>query len=128
MQPGKEETGLAVETSTWFLEGQLEESKPTQRVSIYGTPFTVGRATKLSLVLKFNCVSKEHAVIVERDEILYVRDLGSANGTYINSEHVDEETQLQEGDFIQFASAIFQLRRYGKRQGPLTTTSLPDQP
>lgn len=121
MQLGKEETGLAVQKSAWFLEGQLEESKTTQRVSIYSTPFTVGRAAKLSLVLKFNCVSKEHAEIVERNENLYVRDLGSMNGTYINGEQVIDEAQLKEGDFVQFASAIFHVGRNGNRKGPLTT-------
>ncbi len=78
---------------------------------IHSTPFRIGRRQNLPLTLPCDCVSKEHAEIIERDNQLWVRDLGSTNGTYVNGERVAEATRLREGDIIQFATVVFRLGR-----------------
>jgi pSer/pThr/pTyr-binding forkhead associated (FHA) protein len=45
-------------------------------------------------------VSRNHALLVRRKDGLYIDDLGSLNGTYINRRRI-ESHQLEDGDEIQ---------------------------
>ena len=65
----------------------------------------------LALRLPGATVSNLHAEIIEKDGALWVRDLDSTNGTYVNSTQIQGEAILQEGDFVQFASVIFRVHR-----------------
>ena len=106
---------------TWFFVGQVDESLPAQRVQIDYTPFTVGRTTDLPLTINCECVSKEHAEFIQRDRDLFVLDLGSTNGTYVNGVRIDEEVPIREGDVIQFGTAVFRVGREESSSGSLTT-------
>lgn len=106
-----ETTGLSLTASAWFFAGQVDGTEPARHVPIHNTPFTIGRRSNLPLTLPCESVSKEHAEISERDGQLYVRDLGSTNGTYINGERVEEESPIAEGDIIQFATVVFRVGR-----------------
>jgi EAL domain-containing protein (putative c-di-GMP-specific phosphodiesterase class I) len=55
-------------------------------------------------------VSKEHAELFLRGGVLHVRDLGSKNGTFVNSERVGE-SPLREGDILHFAQVEFRVGR-----------------
>jgi pSer/pThr/pTyr-binding forkhead associated (FHA) protein len=95
----------------------VEGGSRLRRIVVDPLPFRVGRLPGLALVLEVDSVSKEHAALLVRGGELYVRDLGSKNGTFVNCERVSErgrlgETVLQEGDIIHFAQAEFRLGRY----------------
>lgn len=49
---------------------------------------TVGRAAGCQITLDDDYVSQLHARIFQRDGMLFVEDLGSTNGTYLNSNKV----------------------------------------
>lgn len=104
---------MTLDASVWFFAGQLSESEPVRHVSISGSPFRIGRRPGLDLPLPCDCVSKEHAEIFESDDGIWVRDLGSTNGTYVNGERITSATRLREGDILQFATVVF---RVGKDQ------------
>jgi pSer/pThr/pTyr-binding forkhead associated (FHA) protein len=75
-------------------------------------------------------VSKEHAELFLRSGALNVRDLGSKNGTFVNSERVGE-APLREGDILHFAQVEFRVGRQeideGDEQGlEPSTVSLSD--
>ena len=62
---------------------------------------SVGRNTESDVFLDDVTVSRIHASIERRDDgSFFVRDAGSLNGTYVNSEQVDE-TKLASGDEVQ---------------------------
>ena len=103
--------GLALKASVWFFAGQVDESQPVRHVRICSTPFRVGRRTDLSLTLPCNSVSKEHAELFERENALWLRDLESTNGTYVNGKRIHSEIRLKEGDIVQFATVIFRVGR-----------------
>lgn len=105
------ETGLALNASVWFFAGQVGESEPVRHVPIRMMPFMVGRGPNLDLTLPCNSVSKEHALIFERGGQLFVRDLGSTNGTYLNGERITDECAVREGDILQFATVVFRVGR-----------------
>ena len=106
---------------TWFFIGQVDETLPALRVQIDYTPFTVGRVANLPLTINCECVSKEHAQIIQRDRDLFLRDLESMNGTYVNGERINSETPIKDGDLIQFGTAIFRVCREANAKGSLTT-------
>jgi len=65
----------------------------------------LGRATENDIVLQEASVSREHCQIhfLGRDE-WQLEDLGSSNGTFVNSEKVESKVSLQNGDRIQMGS------------------------
>ncbi|MCS6884314.1 MAG: adenylate/guanylate cyclase domain-containing protein [Acidobacteriota bacterium] len=62
------------------------------------------------LVLSDNQVSREHCVITKRSTNYYVRDLGSANGTFVNGERISAERLLSEDDIIQVGHYFISLK------------------
>jgi adenylate cyclase len=61
---------------------------------------SLGRHPGNTIQLLDKIVSKEHCIIEKRGNCFVLRDLGSLNGTYINSERVNGEQQLHHNDEI----------------------------
>ena len=53
--------------------------------------------------------SREHAEIVFEDGWFVVRDLGSSNGTWLNSDRLEEEKPLEDGDRIRIGGVILEF-------------------
>ncbi len=113
MIPGKPTSAanITLQPSIWFFAGQVEESERVRQVPIQSCPFRVGRRPGLPLTLPCECVSKEHAEVFEREDALWIRDLDSTNGTYVNGERVQGAAKLTEGDIVQFATVVFRVGR-----------------
>jgi EAL domain-containing protein (putative c-di-GMP-specific phosphodiesterase class I) len=94
----------------WYFESLVEGGRQLRRVAVHPLPFRVGRLPDLALTLPSESVSKEHAELFLRGGTLHVRDLGSKNGTFVNSERVGE-APLREGDILHFAQVEFRLGR-----------------
>ena len=62
---------------------------------------TIGAVCKI-LQSEFDdvTVSRNHALLVRRRDGLYIDDLGSLNGTYVNRRRI-ESHRLEEGDEVQ---------------------------
>ena len=95
----------------FYLESMVEGGRQLRRIALHPLPFRVGRQRGLSLFLASESVSKEHAEIVLDGDALCVRDLGSKNGTFVNSERVSE-ARLNEGDILHFAQVEFRVGRH----------------
>ena len=61
---------------------------------------TIGRTPDAGVFLDDVTVSRNHALLVRRKDGLYIDDLGSLNGTYVNRRRI-ESHQLDDGDEIQ---------------------------
>ena len=61
---------------------------------------TIGRSPDAEVFLDDVTVSRNHALLVRRRDGLYVDDLGSLNGTYVNRHRI-ESHRLQNGDELQ---------------------------
>lgn len=65
-----------------------------------GERTSIGRNPECEIFLDDITVSRDHAVLLRKDDGYYVKDNGSLNGTYVN--HVRVETQkLSDGDQLQ---------------------------
>ncbi len=92
----------------WFLEGLQGPRKRLQRIRITLPTFDVGRQTTLPLALDAKGISRLHARLeLEDGARLYLTDLESTNGTFLNRERISERVEVAHGDIIHFAGAEF---------------------
>src|SRR6476620_12467343 len=69
----------------------------------------VGRQEKLcDICFRKSSVSKMHCIIIRTDGLLFIRDLGSTNGTKVNGQRVIRGALLP-GDELSFAGLKFRV-------------------
>jgi pSer/pThr/pTyr-binding forkhead associated (FHA) protein len=74
-----------------------------------GSEVTVGRAAGCHIALPDDTfVSQLHARVFERSGQVYVEDLGSTNGTYVNGHRVSAPTPMHKGDSLQVGSTVLE--------------------
>ncbi|HEY5142430.1 MAG TPA: FHA domain-containing protein [Solirubrobacteraceae bacterium] len=61
---------------------------------------TIGRRPESDVFLDDVTVSRDHALIVRRGGDVFLDDLGSLNGTYVNRRRIDSQL-LEDGDELQ---------------------------
>lgn len=69
----------------------------------------VGRHQAADIVLQAAEISRKHAAFLLKDDALWVQDLGSSNGTFVNDVQIAQETLLKQDDIVQFASLKFSV-------------------
>jgi hypothetical protein len=67
---------------------------------VSGDQMTIGRSPDAEVFLDDVTVSRNHALLVRRRDGVYIDDLGSLNGTYVNRRRI-ESHKLQDGDELQ---------------------------
>lgn len=80
------------------------------RHKIETLPYTIGKLKDMSdLYISDNTVSRLHARIFEEEGKLYVLDLGSTNGTYLNGISINQEEKflLEAGDELRIGKTEF---------------------
>ncbi len=68
---------------------------------------TIGRREDNQVILEADNVSRHHAAIERRDHQYVVRDLGSANGTWLNDQRIETaalSTPLKDGDRLRIGN------------------------
>ena len=68
--------------------------------SVSGDHMTIGRSPEAEVFLDDVTVSRNHALLVRRRDGLYIDDLGSLNGTYVNRRRI-ESHRMSHGDELQ---------------------------
>ncbi|WPP88189.1 FHA domain-containing protein [Acinetobacter pittii] len=69
----------------------------------------VGRHQDADVLLQAAEISRRHAALLLKDQALWVQDLNSSNGTFVNDIRIEQEKQLHDGDIVQFASFKFSV-------------------
>jgi predicted component of type VI protein secretion system len=73
-----------------------------------GHEYYIGRSSESDMVLVEDMVSRQHARIAVREDVVHLEDLGSTNGSFVNGERVNNRA-LEPGDRILFGTSIIKL-------------------
>lgn len=99
---------LACANSSWTLVefGPGEQQK--RSISLQQRPLLVGRTSDADVCIPEVSVSKRHARITFDENGMWVEDLRSTNGTFLNCNPV-QRSSVCEGDLLQFGNALFRV-------------------
>ncbi len=70
----------------------------------------IGRQAGNEVHLEDNGVSRQHARLIFHNGALWVQDMGSRNGVFVNDNRVQAHRQLAPGDSIKIGNAVFELQ------------------
>ncbi len=88
-----------------FLKFTGEDGN-TQKIKVDGDKFIVGRHTGNDLSISNPKLSREHIEITRSGETFYVEDLGSSNGTTLNTYRVQQPEALYDSDVLNLGGGI----------------------
>jgi pSer/pThr/pTyr-binding forkhead associated (FHA) protein len=80
------------------------------RIALTGKPILIGRANDSTLVLTDDYASTRHARISATNDVWYLEDLGSTNGTYVGQTKVSGPIPLEAGVVIRIGKTALELR------------------
>ncbi|MBI4041512.1 MAG: FHA domain-containing protein [Deltaproteobacteria bacterium] len=90
-------------------------------------PNTIGRASECDIPLDSQGISKKHAVVTVEPNKIWIQDLDSRNGVYVNGVKI-EKKELKLGDRISFYDVVVQLlphfiepQEYLERRTPIVS-------
>jgi len=103
-----EATTLPLKVKLLVVKGAASQ----QEIEVKKLPLTIGRAGG-GLVLNHPLVSRRHCQIFQRNQHLYVKDLGSANGTLLgpsmDNQQKITEALMQPGDYLTVGPLTFTI-------------------
>src|ERR1051325_7787489 len=67
---------------------------------------TLGRNTDCDFQIPLAIISRRHSQLFVKGNQLFVRDLGSSNGTFVNNKRI-QESELHAGDTLVIGPVIF---------------------
>lgn len=102
-------TNLAINPAAWFFIRESDSKDGCQQQLPLNVPFSIGRDPKSTLYLKCASVSGTHAEIVEEGGQLWIKDLNSTNGTFLNGQRVNGQHTIGPDDTVQFGTAVFHI-------------------
>ena len=73
------------------------------------TNVTLGRKEDNSIVLSDLHVSGNHAKLVIKNNVLYIEDLNSTNGTFVNSKKIEGRVKLFINDEVKIGTTTFKV-------------------
>jgi len=74
---------------------------------------TIGRKEDCGLRIPLNDISRVHCQVTVKDDAVILKDLGSANGTFVNDRRVSEQ-QLRPGDIVKVGPVTFTVQINGR--------------
>jgi pSer/pThr/pTyr-binding forkhead associated (FHA) protein len=96
-----------IPTTLTVTEGSLAGTT----LSLMDSGVLLGRNPECTLVLDDDFASGRHARIFRRDGGWFVEDLGSTNGTFLESNRLTEPKPVEVGSTLRIGKTIFELRK-----------------
>lgn len=77
--------------------------------ALAGGVIMIGRGADCQLILDDDYVSTRHARVVATPNGIYVEDLGSTNGTYVNGQRITAPTTITLADSVRIGKTVMKL-------------------
>ena len=90
---------------------KYEGSTLLKDITISKTPFLIGSGTGCDAVIEDATISRKHAMITKIDDVYFIEDLNSSNGTRVEGEFVSYKTKisLKKNDVIWFSEQRYRF-------------------
>ena len=112
---------------TWKLQAITGEF--TGQEILIDRDMLVGRHQDSDVLLQSSEISRKHAALLLKSNELWLQDLKSSNGTFVNDVRIEVETLLKEEDVIQFAGLKFTVLQVEKTiETPIALSGVELQP
>ncbi len=96
------------ENKHWYLEAVADANREWM-VAVETDPFRVGRDEDCELNLTDKRISRRHFEIRRSGEHIWILDLESTNGTYLNQKKIKQAELLEQGDIISIGKYKFRI-------------------
>ncbi len=100
--------------------------KPPVTIDADKRRMTIGRSVRNEICLEDPFASRLHAELRIEGDGLWLSDLGSANGAFLNGQRISGTVQIFPGDRIQIGESVIELQQAGEATR-LVTASTTDQ-
>jgi len=103
-------------------------SRAGQTIPIVGNRFVIGRADDCNLKPRSELISRYHCEVFLEDGEVFVRDMGSKNGVFLNGHQITETHELKNGDTLTIGPLEFfaNITVESKSQKPPKVKSVSD--
>jgi pSer/pThr/pTyr-binding forkhead associated (FHA) protein len=110
--PAPEAPPVAADRSVPLKLRVVDPPQRRGRMFELGQEVTLGRSPGCAVYLEDDTfTSSVHARVYRRNGELWLEDLRSTNGTFLNDSKVSEPTRIQRGDRIKVGSTILEVAR-----------------
>ena len=86
----------------------------------------IGRDSQCHVRPRNELVSKMHCEISQRENSVFLRDLQSMNGTFLNDQRVSGEVEVRDGDLLRLATLVFAFKIRSEPATPALLSDLSD--
>ncbi|MDQ4148608.1 MAG: FHA domain-containing protein [Actinomycetota bacterium] len=104
------------------IDGRGAGSKPPDKVAVVapgakprtfdlGDELIIGRGDKCHVVIPDSYASQVHARVFRKQDGVYIEDMGSTNGTYLNRKKVTAPIMVSRGDTARIGKTQLEFRR-----------------
>lgn len=112
---------------TWKLQAITGEF--TGQEILIDRDMLVGRHQDSDVLLQSLEISRKHAAFLLKSNELWLQDLKSSNGTFVNDVRIEAETLLKEDDVVQFAGLKFTVLQVEQKiETPIALSGVELQP
>ena len=81
-----------------------------QELEVKEGKMVIGRELDCDIIMNTSNCSRHHACVTRKGNKVYVEDLNSSNGTFVNSTPIDTSYELKHLDIMQIAETVFIFR------------------
>ena len=107
----------------WTLVSQ-NDHLDIPRTTVVTPPFRIGRREGFDLCIPCRNVSSLHAEIIEREDGLWIYDLNSTNGTFVNGERIAKKARIEQGDKLKVGSCTYEVECSSIRVGRFAISTI----
>ena len=87
----------------------LDPTTGNRRVAVAAFPFVIGRRRDCDLCVPNAGVSRNHCRLFQSEGRVWIEDLGSLNGTFLNEEPVKAPQPVDDGDVLRLGYVVFKV-------------------
>jgi pSer/pThr/pTyr-binding forkhead associated (FHA) protein len=84
-------------------------SQTGQSAALADGVILIGRGADCQIILNDDYVSTRHARVVNGENGIYLEDLGSTNGSYVNGQRITAPTTITMSDTVRIGKTILKL-------------------